>query len=193
MKGLTLIEILVAMGIAVVAGTLLMVVMVNSAGLFTQQSSKVQQGLNSNDALSSIRGSIKQANSVADQYIIGSTTYTTGANQLVLKVASFDSSGNIIENTFDYFVFYLDQNTLHFKVFPVKVFPDSLSSRKVVDQVFSTLVDSITFQYLNTADPPVEVVPVSATKIRISLVLKQKMTKGFETNIATTEANLRND
>lgn len=186
--GLTLIEVLVAMGIATLAGVLLVVIIVNSAGIFTQQSSKVQTGLNINDALSSVRGNIKQASAVAESYTSGSTTYTTGSSQLVLKVPSIDSSGNIITDTFDYFVFFLDQKILHFKIFP-----DSSSSRTASDRIFSTSVDSLEFRFFNSANPPVEVAPVNATKIRISLVLKQRIGTNFETNVATSEANLRND
>lgn len=187
-RGLTLIEVLVAMGIATVVGVLLVVIIVNSAGLFTQQSSKVETGLNINDTLSQVRGSIKQASAVTASYTSGSTTYTTGVNQLVLKVSSVDSSGNIIANNHDYFVFFLDQSSLHFKVFP-----DPSSARKASDQIFSTAVDNLVFKYFNSLNPPSEVTPAEATKIRISLTLRQKIGTSFETNSATSEANLRND
>ena len=187
-RGLTLIEVLITMGIATVAGVLLVVIMVNSAGLFTQQSSKVQEGLNINDALSQVRSSIKQANAVASEYTGGGSTYTTGGSQLVLQVLSIDSLGNIIDNTLDYFVFFQDQNLLRFKIFP-----DPSSSRKPVDRIFATSVDNLIFQYFNSASPPVEVIPTSATKVRITLTLKQKIGINYETQTATSEANLRND
>ncbi|MBI2330344.1 hypothetical protein HYU94_03060 [Candidatus Daviesbacteria bacterium] len=177
--GLTLIEVLIAVGIATVAGVLLLVIIVNSVGLFSKQSSKVQEGLNMNDALSEIRSSIKQATGIAD---------TSSANQLVLRVSSIDTSGNIIDNTFDYFVFSLDQHFLKFKILP-----DSLSSRKAQDRVFSSSVDNINFQYFNSATPPVEVIPPSATKVRTTLVLKQQFGADSETSTATSEASLRND
>lgn len=187
-KGFTLIEVLVAMGIATVAGVLLVVIMVNSAGLFTEQSSKVEQGLKINDALSEVRNSVKQANAVASEFTSGGTTYTTGGTQLVLKVLSEDSSGNIIDNTFDYFVFFLDQNLLNFKIFP-----DPASSRKLADRILSNMADSVNFQYFNSANPPVEVTPLNATKVRITLTLKQKNGLNFEVQTGTSEANLRND
>lgn len=187
-KGLTLIEILVALAITIVAGTLLFVIIVNSAGLFSLQSSKLQGGLNINDALMEVRKSIKQASSVASSYTGGSTTYTSGVNQLVLKVSSVDSSNNIIANTYDHFVFFLDQKNFRFKIFP-----DPLSVRNAPDQVLSTVVDSLTFKYFNSAIPPVEVTPASAAKVYISLILKQKAGAGFDTNTATAEASLRND
>lgn len=176
------------MGIATVAGVLLVVVMVNSAGLFSHQSSKVQEGLNINDALSALRGSIKQAGSVADQYTDGPTTYTSGATQLVLKVSSIDALGNIITNTDDYFVFFLDSKYLRFKIFP-----HLDSSRQGINRVLSNAVDAINFQYFDSANPPVEVSPSSATKVRMTLTLKQKLGLNFEINTATSEVSLRND
>lgn len=187
-RGLTLIEVLIAMGIATVTGALLVVIIVNSAGLFTQQSSKVQEGLNINDALLQVRSSIKDASAVEVSYTSGSTTYTTGGSQLVLKVASLDSSDNIIVDTYDYFVFFQDQNYLRFKIFP-----DQLSFRKAADQIFSSSVDNLAFQYFNSATPPAEVTPTNATKVRITLTLRQKIGVNYETQLATSEANLRND
>ena len=187
-RGLTLIEVLVAMWIAVVAGSLLVVIMVNSAGFFTNQSSKMQQGLNINDSLLQVRNSIKQASAVAVSYTSGPTTYTTGSNLLVLKVLSIDSLNNLIDDTYDYFVFFRDQNLLRFKTFP-----NPASSRKSSDRIFSTIVDSINFQYFNSAIPPVEVAPASATNVRVSLSLRQKNGLKYEIKTGTSEANLRND
>lgn len=186
--GFTLIEVLVSMAIAIVAGGLLVVIIVNSAGLFYKESSKLQEGLNINDALSKVRGTIKESSLVASNYTSGSTTYTSSDQQLVLKVPSFDLSNNIISNTYDYFVFFLDQNKLRFKTFP-----DSLSSRKAQDQIFSTNVDNLIFKYLDSANPPNEVTPSTAKKVRIAVTLKQKSGASFETSTATSEASLRND
>lgn len=180
-KGLTLVEVLVAMGVAAVAGALLLVIIVNSIGVFSEQSSKVREGLNINDALSQVRRSIKDASVVADSYDSGEAMYVTGGSQLVLKVASVDTSGNLLVDTFDYIVFFKDQGYLRFKTFP-----DPASSRQPSDTILATGADSLVFQYFNSASPPMEVSPVTAAKVRISLTLNQ-------TNIATSEANLRND
>lgn len=187
-KGLTLIEVLLAMGITAVIGILLFVIMVNSASLFTRQSSNVEEGLNINDTLANIRSNIKQASAVVPNYVNGSFGYTTGVDKLVLKVASVDSSGNLINNVFDYFVFYLDQKIIH-----LRVFPDPLSSRVASDRIFSSSVENLKFQYFNSATPPAEVLPIDATKVRVTLVLRQKVGVGFESATATSEANLRND
>lgn len=189
MKGLTLLEVLISIGIATVVSGFLLVIIVNSTGLFYKQSSKIEQGIGANDALSAIRNSIKEAKSIVANYPETQPfTYTTGLIQLVLKLASVDQSGNIITDSFDYYVFYLDQTKLRFKVFP-----NALSQRKSRDQIFSTSVENLEFKYYNLTNPPVEVTPVSAAKIKITLSLKQKSGQAIERSVATTEANLRND
>lgn len=188
MRGLSLIEIIIAIGVAGLIGGLLILIIVNSAGIFYKQSSKLSEGLNINDALSQIRKTIKQSNAVQTSFTSGPQIFTSSPTQLVLKVPAVDNANNIIINTFDYFVYYLDQKSLHFTVFP-----NSLSSRKTQDQLFSTFVDNLLFQYLSLANPPVEVVPPDAQKIRISITLKQKSGTDFEIITATSEANLRNN
>lgn len=187
-KGLSLVELLIAMSIATVVGTLLVVVIVNSSGLFYKESSKLNIGLNINDALSKVRGHMKEANAVASSYTAGSTTYTSAETQLVLKVPSLNSSSNIIPNTFDYFIYFLDTSKLR-----LVTYPDSQSSRKAQDQIFSTNVDRVIFKYFDLANPANEVAPQAAKKISISLTLKQGSSTNYETNTATSEANLRND
>lgn len=170
-SGMTLIEVLVAMFISVIVGGLLLVIMTSSSGLFFKESSKISQGVGTNEALTILRQNIKQASSIAN---------ISGPSQLVLELASYDSSGNLISNTYDEIVFLRDQNFLRFKVFP-----NELSQRKSVDQVLATSVDGLLFEYFNNANPPVQVTPNTAAKIKATLVLGQ--------TIATSEANLRND
>lgn len=188
MKGLTLVETLIAMGIASVVGALLLVIIVNSSGLFYKESSTVEQGLGINDALGKLRDSIKQSSGIASSFTSGSTTYTSGPSQIVVKVASVDSSGNLISDTFDHFIFFQDQNQMRFKLFP-----DPLSSRQSQDQIFSTNVDNLLIQYFDAQNPSQETTPSVAVKVRISLTLKQKSGAEYVINIATSEANLRND
>ncbi|MBI4038614.1 prepilin-type N-terminal cleavage/methylation domain-containing protein [Candidatus Daviesbacteria bacterium] len=186
-KGLTLIELFVAMGIASVVGVLLLVIIVSSAGVFYKESSKLTEGLNINDTLSKVRETIKQSSAIIVLLTQGGDTYTSGATEIVFKVPAIDSSNNILANTFDYFVFFLDSNKLRFRTFP-----DALSFRKAQDQIFSTSVDSLHFQYYDLANPPVEVIPINAAKVKITLTLKQKNGLNYEKTTATSEANLRN-
>ena len=99
-KGLTLLEVIIAMGIAGLTGGLLILIIVNSAGIFYKQSSKLSEGLNINDALSQIRKTIKQSGAVQASFTNGLQSFTSSPTQLVLKVPAIDSSNNIIINTF---------------------------------------------------------------------------------------------
>lgn len=180
MKGITLIEVLVVMAISTIAGVLLVVIIVQSASLYTDQSVKVKRGLSINDALLKIRDTVKQAGSVAENYTNGGSTYTSGPGQLVLKVASVDPDGKIIGSAYDNFVVLLDQKILRFKSFP-----DPSSSRRSEDRVLADSADNLLFEYFNSASPPIEAPPFQASKVRVSLTIKGA--------VATSEAYLRND
>lgn len=186
MKGITLPEVLITIAIAVVVGGLLINIMFQNTGLFYQQTSRVNQGVGINDSLSKIRASIKEARSVAAQYVDGSTTYTSSASQLVLSLPSVDSSGNVLANTYDYVVYYLDQDKLRFLLFP-----NVLSKRMLANQIISSSAESLLFQYFDSSGNQVSA--TSAVLVKVTLTLRQKAAYGFETNIATSEANLRND
>lgn len=185
-RGITLFEALITLGIATVVGVLLLVIMVNTGGLFFKQSGRLEQGLSVNDALNNVQESIRVSSGIVASFTSSSSTYTSGSDQLVLKIPSIDSSGNVITNTFDHFVFFLDQKKLRFKVFP-----DAASARSPKDQIFSTNTETLVFKYFDFQNQ--EVAPNLANKARVTLGLKQKAGADFEQNIATTEANLRND
>ena len=187
-NGLTLVEALMALGLAAVTGVLLTVIIVNSTGLYYKESSKLQEGLNVNDTLAKVRSYVKESSAVAISFSSGGTTYASGINQLVLKVPSFDSSNNIISTTYDYYIFFLDAGKLRFRIFP-----DALSSRKPQDQILTTLVDTLVFKYLDASVPPVEVPIASAEKVLITLSLEQKAGAEYEIITVSSEAYLRND
>lgn len=177
--GLTLVEVLVGTLMTVLVGGLLLAMMVNTTNIFHKESAKVSSGLNANDATSEIRKSVKIASAVDP---------TSTPTKLVLKVSSLDSSGNMIFNVFDSFVLYKDETNFRFKILP-----DIASSRQDQDRIFATEVDSLIFQYYDLANPPNEVSPQNALKVRATLTLKARMGADYETTMATTEAVLRND
>lgn len=163
----TLVELLIVISVSAIVGGLLLVIMTNSSGLFLRQSAKIDQGLGVNDALSIFRKDVKQASSISASYTDGQTAYNSGINQLVLIVPSIDSSGNVIEGTYDYYIYFKDGNYLRYKTFP-----DSQSQRKPLDQVLATSLNDVIFNY-------------SDNRVKMTLILNQ--------TIATSEANLRNE
>lgn len=185
--GLTLIEIVITTSIVVLVAGLIFMIMVNNTGVFYKQSAKVSQGLGSNDTLASIRSTIKEGQSIATGYPEGSSpAYTSSSTTLVIKLPSVDLSGGVITGIFDFAVFTIEQGRLK-----LKIFPNSSSTRKPVDQVLALNADKILFEYFDSSG--MIVAPTAAYKIKTTLVLKQKAAAGYETNIATSEATLRND
>lgn len=147
MRGLTLVEVLVAMGVSVVVGALLMVIIVNSTGLFLKQSSKIEQGVGVNDALSVLRSTIRQAQSIDP---------VSSSTKLVLKLTSIDSQDNLIPDTFDDFIFFQEGNKLRFQTVP-----NPASARAPVDQILAANVEILDFKYTNPGT------------VKISLSLKE--------------------
>lgn len=187
--GFTLVELLVTTGVVVVAGVLLLAVLINSTGIFYKESSKIGQGLNSNDALNSIRQYVKSASAIAATYQVDElTSLVTSSTQLILKLPSIDSNENIIADVSDYFVFFKQGDKMR-----LKSYPNLQSSRLAIDQVLSSNVESLLFQYFDNSLTPQEVEPQFAVKIKVTLNLRQKNGLGFEENISTSEASLRND
>lgn len=186
MRGFTLIEILVAAVLAILVGSLLFGLMVKNTGVFYKESSKVGQGLNINDALSSIRSNAKLSETVATSHQISGVTYTSNATSLVLQLASIDISGLIIPNTFDWVVYLKSGDKLYYKLAP-----GAGSKRKAINQILANNVDTLTFQYYQTDG--IEIAPASASKVKVSIKLKQQAGSGIETSVATSEATLRND
>lgn len=186
--GFTLVELLITLAIGTALGAMLLVIMVNTGGIFYKESSTLQQGLNNNDAMAKINQSIRQAAGVEASYPSPSPLYVSSSTQLILKIPAQDSQGLAIQDSFDRFIFFLDGTKLR-----MKVFPDSQSSRKTADQIFSTNVNQLIFQYYDSQSPPQETVPGSAAKVKVTIQLQQKAGAGIERSTATTEATLRND
>lgn len=187
-RGFTLLEVLIVFLTTALVGGLLAAIMVNSTGLFYKQSSKVSQGLGLNDILLSVKRNIREAQSVASGYPEVSPVYTSGANQIVLKLSSIDSSANLIASSYDFVVYFKEDDKFKIKVFP-SVMPQSYRQSK--DEIISSGIESVLFEYFDSAGSTAS--PNLAKKVRLTLTLKQKTGNIIETKIGTSEANLRND
>lgn len=188
-KGFTLFEVMVATSITSVLGILLLLIMANSTGVNYTESSKIQQGIGINDGLTKIREQIKESAGIASNYPeTGTPEFISNSGTLILKKNSIDAQGNLLNNTFDYFIFLKDQDKLRFKIYP-----DISSSRKSINQILAGNVLSLSFNYLNNQSPPLEVSPNTALRVKVTVSLQEKSGTSYQSSVATTEANLRND
>lgn len=184
--GLSLIEMIIAMAIVSVLGLMLASILVNTTGVFHEQSAVINQGVNLNDILSKIKSNIKVSQNVAIGYPEVAPEFTSSSSQLVLKLPAIDTSSNIINNVFDYFVYQVNQSKLS-----EKIFPNPQSARITLDLVILTNVDKIVFEYFNELNEVVA--PENAKKVRVTLTIKQKAGILDKMSIATAEAYLKNN
>lgn len=187
-RGFTLIEIIISLAVVSVSGILLMAIVLNSTNVALTQSLKVEQGVDINNALSQIKTLVKQSSGVLAYYPSSEApVYTSSSSQLILNLPSIDSSGGGIPGFFDVFIFYQNGSQLKMQSFPALQ-----SNRKSSDQILSNKIDLVSFKFFDDSNPPLEVSPSIASKIRITISLKQKNGLKLETSIATGESNIRN-
>lgn len=185
--GFTLVELLIVMVLGIIISITLAAILINNSEIIYKQSSRVSQGLSLNDALTSIKNYIRQASSVAISYPeTPPATYTSSSSQLVLKLAAIDSNGDIIQNTFDYVIYLKDGDKL--KLLLIK---DISSTRNALNSILAKNLDQLIFNYYDSTGT--SVIPQDAKRVKVSVSLNQKAGSKYETNVATGEANLRND
>ncbi len=184
-----MLEVLIATTITGIAGSLLVTIMVQNSGLYTQQTAKVSQGISLNDATTQLTEAIKSASFIAPTYPSINPVYTTDTTTtLILGVPSYDSSGKTIDNTYDYVIFVKDSSNP--KIFRKRVFPNAASSRKSENRVLLTKLVSILFVYLNQADAPAGI--STASKIDFTLNVSEKAGFSDVQKSSNGVASLRN-
>lgn len=184
MRGFTLLEIVLAAGLAVIVGTLLIGILVQNNGFFYKQNAVIFEGVGLNDSMQKINNYLRQAVAVESEYVNGSTTYTAGSQTLVLKLSALNGE-EVVENIYDFVVVSAEG-----KILRLKVFPNVQSSRKNENLALTTLLQSYGFKYLDKTGN--EVFPASATAVETTLTLLAETGSIASSRTATSVMTLRN-
>ena len=187
--GFSLVELVIVIILAGIAGTILVSIFVQNNGVFYTQTAKVNQGLSLNNTSTEIQEVLRAANGIASNNPIGSPQYSTNSTTLVLTLASIDSLGNVIEGKYDYIIITRDAQKAY--ILKKIVFPDPSSSRKGENLVLATKLSQIEFKYLDNSGNPVS--PLSASKVNYIINLSEKASYGTENASASSVINLRNN
>lgn len=140
-KGVTLIELIILMGLIVLVGGVLTVTFERTFKVYRLETNRGKLILSTNDALDRISREVRQSLSVA----VSSGTYTTGAQVLVLQLASVDAQQKIIPATYDYLVYRLDPTkTTNLQEI---IIADAASSRTSHTRVILANVSALAFTY----------------------------------------------
>jgi prepilin-type N-terminal cleavage/methylation domain-containing protein len=107
-KGFSLIEMLIAISIG-----LLLLTAVFSIDIFAKKNYIISSAFMEahggvRNAMDWIVKDIRWAKQIMASKTIGSTVYTTGDHELILEVPSLDSSGDIIDNAYDYIIYHIN-------------------------------------------------------------------------------------
>lgn len=188
-RGWSLIEILIVMTVAAVAGGLLINLMVSSNRLFFDQSAHISQGLSLNQTELELTDLIKVSAGVVAQYpVSGSPLYTTDSNTLIIKLPALSATGGVIESVYDFAV--IEPDAVKPEVLRKQIFKDSASFRKAENKVLSTNLNALTFNFLDANNNPVS--PALAERISFIISLSTKSGFSEKESIGSGTVNIKN-
>ena len=187
--GFTLVESLIGMSLAGIIGVLLISTLAQNNSLFSNQNANINQGILLNQSSSQINDLIRSASSVALNNPFGSPQYTSSAEVLVLALPSINSTGDVIDNIYDYAVITKDIDDP--KILKEIIFPNTLSSRKSKNQILSTRLSNLAFQYYDDANN--SVASNLATKINFVIFQSEKAGNSDVQSNVSGQVSLRNN
>jgi len=182
-EGVSMIEILVTIGIAVSIFFIMANIFITHNRLFNLQSILAEIEINNYLALNRMQKLIKLADKVMTNRIINSVNYETSSQTLVLEIPSLDNSQNIIPYTFDYASFHLDPLDSTKLILSIEANP--ASSRQSGDTLISSFVDKLIFSYNDSDFTKVNLISLYLSNSRTTLGTPQKI-------ITSTYLSLRN-
>lgn len=188
-KGFSLVEMLITLAIAGVAGAILMMIMIQTNNTFFQQSAKVSQGVGLNDTFSRINQAVRSASFIAEKYPLDAPIYFSGSETLVLAYSSLDANNKPISGIYDYLIISKDaQNPA---ILREQFFPNPASTRKAENRVLLTNLSFLRFSYLGSNSELMN--PVLAKKVEFAVKVTEKTGLSAEETSRSGEINLRND
>jgi len=187
--GFTLVEILFAgiIGLVLMRMTMILYVKVNNSMLVGMTLAEI----NSDARLSMDRivRDVRWATQLEANRSIDGENYTTGDNELIIKIPSIDTNGKFIPNTFDYVVYALDtaDPTQLRKI----VDPDGASSRNSLNQIIANNLNTFSLSSEGTDLSSAVIGDVTSVGVSINVNKTPLQNKTVSETIASNVA-LRN-
>lgn len=181
-KGFTVIELVVVLPIAVACMAFLGYIFYFQYWVFNAQSAELAITYDARQSLDSINQYIRQSYRVASSY----STYTTGAQTLVLQLQSINASSQPISGSYDYVVVYLSGTNLYLQVFPNASSTRTASTKKIASDINTS---SFGFTYNNATYSAVTKV---TTTMAITATVKNQISSQTRSITVSSEAKLRN-
>lgn len=149
-RGSTILELAVSIAIGALMFFILGAIFIAQGRYFAIEDATSETQYNAFQAIDTVGLFAGSATQVLSSRTIGGTDYTSGTSTLVLKMPSYDASGNVISLTYDYIAFGLDASDP--TRFAYHLDAATGSQRLGGDFLKASLVDKLIFRY-NTVDP----------------------------------------
>lgn len=175
-KGFTLIELIIVLGIFSILVFFLAYISGYHFQTYDNENAELNITNDARTALDDVDNYVRQAHRILSTY----TTYTTGNTTLIVQIPSIDSSGQIIDSTYDIVVFYRSGSN-----FIRQVFPNTSSSRSSATRNLAAGVTSLTFSYNNTDY-------TQSTQVTTSITIQQQAGTQTRSITVSSQSTLRN-
>lgn len=150
MRGMTLIEAIIAIALFVAVMTILGAFFVHFGALYRFQSAARDTASSASDAVTAIRAATLQADRVVATRVFSGTSRSSGAATLVLELPSVNATGNVIAGAHDYEAFYAT-STMLYRAIDADPSGSRLSGVVILSHTLASLVFSYNAVDLSTA------------------------------------------
>ena len=144
--GITFAEAIISVTILIIILLALVYLYSNFTKVYNYQQAVMNLSGSARAAANELQSTALQADKIVASHNFSGTTYSSDQDTLVLEIPSVDNQGNIVDDKYDYAVFYLTGRNLY-----KLIQSDAASSRPSGLQQLCDSVETITFVY-NNAD-----------------------------------------
>jgi hypothetical protein len=178
-RGLTLLEAVIAIGIATVLLVALASLYAGYIRFYSYAKATSETVGGANAAADELQDLVRQADAVMSTAIVNGASYASGSSTLVLELPSITASGSVVANTYDYAVFYTSGTSLY-RVLSASGASSRVSSTKRLSET----VSSVTFTY--------DTVPALASVVTADLVMQSRAAHDTAQTDVTVKMYVRN-
>jgi len=180
-RGFSIIEISIAVIIISILSIIIAKIFIAHSDLSSREQTSWEIQFNNSLAQTKIKDSILEATKVMMTKTINATSYTSGANTLILELPSIDTAGDIISEKYDYTVFYLNPSDETQLLTSLEA--DGASSRtSSSDRTIAHFIAGIIFRYN---------APQIKNTTLVSIFLKNSKTRGKLTQNFSSTTSVR--
>lgn len=143
-RGFTMLEIIIALAIALVCFLIILGMYISQSQLYTSESNVAELQTINSTAQEEIAKTIEQGATVIESRTVNAILYASGTNTIIIRLPAYDSSQTIISNVYDYVVFDFDSENSKI-ISNTEIGPGS--ARRSGEKIITNFVSALNFRY----------------------------------------------